>query len=111
MKLLMCLECQGIFNLQWQEKSCPCGKTSGRYVTERQAEVAGPHVAIAIGTGSLESAVMVCHQERFDWREDHRYGRAMKLFNELRELVPTVLVAWVRAPEGLTNQNTKKVNK
>jgi hypothetical protein len=34
MKLLLCSECNDIFNLTLQEKSCSCGKTKGKYLPD-----------------------------------------------------------------------------
>lgn len=41
MKLLMCLECNDIFNLDMSEKSCRCGRSKGRYINQQLAEYTG----------------------------------------------------------------------
>lgn len=41
MKLLFCKKCNGVFNLQTEEKQCPCGETSGKYIDESKAEYSG----------------------------------------------------------------------
>lgn len=48
MKLLMCLHCHDIFNLNLDEKTCRCGKTKGKYIDELHAEYSGEH-AIPLG--------------------------------------------------------------
>ena len=41
MKLLMCLECNDIFNLDLLEKSCRCGRSKGKYINQQLAEYTG----------------------------------------------------------------------
>lgn len=41
MKLLMCLECNDIFNLDLSEKSCSCGRSKGIYINQQLAEYTG----------------------------------------------------------------------
>ncbi|PYF05637.1 hypothetical protein BJ095_11746 [Ureibacillus chungkukjangi] len=41
MKLLMCLECNDIFNLDMSEKSCRCGRSKGKYINHQLAEYTG----------------------------------------------------------------------
>ncbi|MCM3031514.1 hypothetical protein [Niallia sp. MER 6] len=41
MKLLMCLECNDIFNLDLSEKSCSCGRSKGKYINQQLAEYTG----------------------------------------------------------------------
>ncbi|WP_270363304.1 hypothetical protein [Bacillus paranthracis] len=48
MKLLMCLECNDIFNLALSEKSCSCGRSKGKYVNQQLAEYTG-EFALPIG--------------------------------------------------------------
>ena len=36
MKLLLCLDCDDIFNLGYELKTCSCGTTKGKYTDERQ---------------------------------------------------------------------------
>lgn len=41
MKLLLCLECNDIFNLDMSEKSCSCGRSKGKYINHQIAEYTG----------------------------------------------------------------------
>ena len=41
MKLLMCLECNDIFNLDLSEKSCSCGRSKGKYINQQLAKYTG----------------------------------------------------------------------
>ncbi|KGR83649.1 hypothetical protein [Lysinibacillus boronitolerans] len=41
MKLLMCLECNDIFNLDLSEKICSCGRSKGKYINQQLAEYTG----------------------------------------------------------------------
>jgi len=41
MKLLMCLECNDIFNLDLSEKSCSCGRSKGKYINQQLADYTG----------------------------------------------------------------------
>lgn len=41
MKLLLCLECNDIFNLDMSEKSCSCGRSKGKYINQQIAEYTG----------------------------------------------------------------------
>lgn len=56
MKLLMCRECQDIFNLTRKLKSCSCGESSGRYVDNLNAEISGDCVPIGIDNDSFSLA-------------------------------------------------------
>ena len=107
MKLIQCLKCQDIFNLNYKEKSCSCGKVKGRYVDESRAEVSGVHMAIAIGNGSYRNAFHAAPAEQSDWRYDKRRDRVLHLFGELTDLVPTMFLGWARMPDGPTNSHSK----
>lgn len=41
MKLLLCTECGDIFNLSYEVRQCTCGKTSGKYIDNLNAEYYG----------------------------------------------------------------------
>lgn len=56
MKLLMCLECSDIFNLNKKTKSCGCSKTSGRCIDDLNAEIFGPCIAIGFSNSSFTNA-------------------------------------------------------
>ena len=48
MKLLLCLDCDDIFNLGYELKTCSCGTTKGKYTDERNAIYCGVN-AIPLG--------------------------------------------------------------
>lgn len=41
MKLLFCIKCGDIFNLDYELKKCKYGETSGRYIDNLNAEISG----------------------------------------------------------------------
>lgn len=106
MKLVRCSQCGDIFNLRSESKSCSCGSVYGRYIDNERAEVSGPHTAIAIGNGSFRDACYMIPLENSDWRYDDRYHKVTALLGQLKEIVPTIFLAWVRAPSGPTNSHT-----
>jgi hypothetical protein len=56
MKLLMCLECGDIFNLDKINKICSCGKTSGKYINDLDAEIKGKCKAIGFSNKTFVKA-------------------------------------------------------
>ena len=56
MKLLMCIECNDIFNLKYIAKSCTCGKTEGRYIDNLNATYSGPAIPIGFANTSFLEA-------------------------------------------------------
>jgi hypothetical protein len=57
MKLLLCLECDDVFNLDYEEKNCKCGKTRGKYVDQINAVYSGHAVPLGFNNISLAAAV------------------------------------------------------
>lgn len=53
MKLLMCKNCGDVFNLGFKTKTCACGKTSGKYLDNINAEYSGKY-AIPLGFNNFE---------------------------------------------------------
>lgn len=52
MKLILCTECHDVFKLSEEEtRSCACGKASGRYLNDTDAEYSG-ETAMPIGFGN-----------------------------------------------------------
>lgn len=99
MKLLMCLDCGDVFNLNFSAKSCSCGKVKGQYVNQRDAVVNGEGVSLAIGNGSLRDAIWALADMKEDFRDKgDPWARH-----------PTSLVAWVRPHEGPANPHTTVV--
>jgi len=56
MKLLFCPQCQDVFKLQKQVKSCQCGKCSGRYLNNLDA-VYNDGIPIGFDNTSLGMAI------------------------------------------------------
>lgn len=106
MKLVMCFACGDIFNLTMQDKTCGCGAVTGKYLNNRDAEVTGRHTAIAMGTGSLHNAMLAVHSETSDWREDVRHEKVMNLYYQMKQILPTTVLTWLRAESGPTNPNS-----
>lgn len=59
MKLLMCLYCGDIFNLQMHDKKCGCGKTHGKYTDHLNAEYEGNAQPIGIANGSFSQSMQI----------------------------------------------------
>ena len=58
MKLLLCKDCHDIFNLRLAMKTCSCGKTSGQYINNLDAEYSGPGIPLGFTNISFRSAVL-----------------------------------------------------
>lgn len=59
MKLLLCLECNDIFNLDLKIKKCSCGKTKGPYIDNHNAIYEGDSaMPIGISNPSLREAII-----------------------------------------------------
>lgn len=92
MKLVFCTECNHIFSLSFSLRSCECGRVKGRYIDETHAEVNGKGFSLAIGNGSLFSAI-------------GRMGCLHELTREGYEQACQVS-CWVRPHEGEANPQT-----
>lgn len=57
MKLIFCNECTDVIALHREPRSCLCGKSSGRYLDGRMAEIAGPCVPLGFANASLIDAI------------------------------------------------------
>lgn len=112
MKLVMCNKCGDLFNLQRREKSCTCGEVRGRYHSDgSHARVYGDHTAIAMGSGSLLAAMRsIPLDNESDWRYDGRSSKVLNLFEQMKEIVPTLIICWAREPSGPTNSHTAATN-
>jgi len=66
MKLLLCLKCNDIFNLDYHEKSCTCGDTKGKYNDKVNAEYSGKH-AVPLGFDNLSIAHAINRQPKSGW--------------------------------------------
>ena len=58
MKLLMCLNCNDIFNLNLEEKKCRCGLTIGKYTDQLHAVYSGEYaIPLGLTNSSLIKAI------------------------------------------------------
>jgi hypothetical protein len=57
MKLLYCLKCSEIFNLDLSEKKCRCGKSKGQYTDNLNAWFKGPCLPLGIANDSFRTAL------------------------------------------------------
>jgi len=100
MKLLFCPDCNHVFSLSRKKmRSCDCGKVSGMYVDEVNAEVNGAGYSLAIGNGSLAQAIAIANKP---------VGAAVRnrswFINNAR-----VTYCWVRPHTGIGNPHSKVV--
>jgi hypothetical protein len=58
MKLLLCLNCNDLFNLDFDEKSCKCSFTKGKYIDQLNAIYSGNSaVPLGFSNPSLSNAI------------------------------------------------------
>lgn len=57
MKLIFCPHCQDVVKLQLGERTCMCGKSTGRYVDSQYAEIGGAAIPIGFENGSFVAAL------------------------------------------------------
>lgn len=58
MKLLLCLDCDDIFNLDYEIKSCKCGATKGKYIDKLNAIYSGVNaIPLGFANSSFVSAI------------------------------------------------------
>jgi hypothetical protein len=60
-KLLLCLKCNDIFNLDYEEKRCKCGQTKGKYLDTFNAIYEGEK-AIPLGFANFSFANAIRNQ-------------------------------------------------
>ena len=98
MKLLYCVACGDLFNLQLTIKTCSCGKTAGRYERDgERAVVNGGGYSIAIGNSSFYAALYAAKDQADDPRQSQQDLRAGS----------TAFSAWARQHSGPSNPHTK----
>jgi hypothetical protein len=101
MKLALCRDCWDVFKLDFEMRTCKCGKCKGRYIDNTYAEVSEECVSIAIGNGSLQQAIYnsIDHSKttknKADRREYYEDGKGR------------ISHAWVRPNTGVGNPHTK----
>src|SRR6187551_608686 len=99
MKLLMCEDCNSIFNLSRKWKQCECGKTGGKYLEDGiNAIVSKDSISIAIGNGSFINALG--EMRYIELKKSEKANREFYLNNAR-------FIAWVRPNEGPGNPHTK----
>ena len=59
MKLLLCLDCTDIFVLRDINRTCICGKSSGKYIDDLNAEIKGNCKAIGFANDSFSTAYRI----------------------------------------------------
>ena len=104
MKLLFCYDCYDVFKLDVEERSCKCGHVTGRYIDNTYAETNGKGISLAIGNGSLMSAIQ--RLVLLKKREDSSDG----VLNYNRNIYIDdckINYAWVRPNEGNGNPHTR----
>ena len=58
MKLLVCVACNDVFNLNYKDKSCSCGKSKGKYLKDGlHAEYEGPCIPLGFRNDSFHKAL------------------------------------------------------
>lgn len=69
MKLLVCLKCSDVFNLNYHKKECSCQESWGRYFEDGlHAEYGGPCLPLGFANGSFFTALR--NQPEKDWGKD-----------------------------------------
>jgi hypothetical protein len=58
MKLLLCLDCDDIFNIGYEIKSCNCGATKGKYIDQQNAIYSGVNaIPLGFANNSFANAI------------------------------------------------------
>lgn len=72
MKLLLCIKCSDIFSLTMDERTCKCGKSSGKYVDQLNAEIKGDCMPLGFANQSFLDALRRQHIENkhYDGNKD-----------------------------------------
>ncbi|RLI66839.1 MAG: hypothetical protein DRO67_00250 [Candidatus Asgardarchaeum californiense] len=94
MKLLFCSRCFDVFKLDFELRSCKCGKVKGMYTDNTNSVTNGKGISLAIGNGSLINSVLDLNimpddLERGDYIESCK-----------------IQYAWVRPNEGPGNPHS-----
>ncbi len=93
MKLLFCPRCHDLFKLSMKLKSCNCGMCKGKYINDSEAVTNGQGISVAIGNGSLLSAI----ENMKEVTDPSKKNREWWIENARIEY------AWVRPNEGIGN--------
>jgi hypothetical protein len=69
MKLLVCIKCNDVFNLNYEKKTCSCEQSWGKYFEDGlHAEFGGPCLPLGFANGSFFSALR--NQPEKDWGKE-----------------------------------------
>lgn len=69
MKLLVCVKCNDVFNLNYEVKTCSCKESWGKYFEDGlHAEYGGPCLPLGFANGSFIHALH--NQPEKDWGKD-----------------------------------------
>lgn len=103
MKLLYCLDCEDVFKLSFEVKTCKCKKVQGRYINRSEAEVSENGISIAIGNGSLDAAIA-------DMQEHFANTKGKATRSEYQEIGKGgISHAWVRPNTGAGNPHSRLI--
>lgn len=83
MKLILCYECEDVVRLVSTMRACSCGRASGRYVDDLNAEISGTAIPLSFANRSLAEACLA--------RPDSGLGSRFEAFVIPRDC-PTVKV-------------------
>ena len=106
MKLLFCYDCHDVFKLDAEERSCKCGKVTGRYIDNQYAETNGKGISLAIGNGSLMTAIHSMFVTKN--HEEHSFDDVDYNRNTYIEKCK-IEYAWVRPNDGIGNPHTRVI--
>jgi len=72
MKLLLCMKCSDIFSLTFEDRTCKCGETSGKYIDDLNAEIKGECMPIGFANSSFINALKMqeIENKHYDGNKD-----------------------------------------
>jgi len=56
MKLIYCNECHDVISLRFEDRTCDCGKSGGKYLDRLNAEIYGPCIPLGFAGKSFRDA-------------------------------------------------------
>lgn len=101
MKLMYCPSCYDVVQLRRKYRTCECGRVSGRYINNIEAEISADAISIAIGNGSFLQAIENMRELRAA-TNDQANRKDYQRFAQIE-------YAWVRPNEGLGNPHCKMI--
>lgn len=97
MKLLYCDTCSDVFKLARVRRACTCGRVYGKYTDSLKAEVSPTAISLAIGNGSLRTAIAKAYEL------EKRSGQYLTREDYIEECS---ILAWARPNKGSGNPHT-----